>query len=187
MLLAAALLAGALPVWAKKPTDPDDLFNPLLGVDYSHWLVGPIARIASEKEIEAYLALTSDEAAARFIAGFWEKRNAGTALFHKTPQQIFDQRVSEADKRFTEGAFPGSRTDRGTIYILYGEPEKIEFQTADRRRAPPIEEWRYAKDAEPGLDGEKPDRLYRFVEVNGHTTFYRHVRLRPDLEPPPPF
>lgn len=180
VLLVAAI--AAIGVAAKKPSDPEDLFNPLLGIDYSHWLVGPIAMIASEEEIAEYLRLTGDEEAERFIAAFWDRRNAGTEFFQKTPQQIYENRILEADKRFTEAAYPGRRTDRGTIFVVFGEPESIEFESPQRVEDPTLEIWRYSKDAAEGLGGETPKRAYRFFKQEELTVFYsgqkRHPRPR---------
>ncbi|MCP4656457.1 MAG: GWxTD domain-containing protein [bacterium] len=172
---------------AKKPSDPDDLFNPLLGIDYSHWLVGPIAMIASAEEIAEYLQLTGDEEAERFIAAFWERRNAGTEFFQKTPQQIYESRLLEADKRFTEAAYPGRRTDRGTILVTFGEPETIEFESPKRVGNPTLEIWRYPKDAAEGLGGEKPKRLYRFCKQGELTVFYAGVMRAPRPRERQPF
>ncbi|MEO1366965.1 MAG: GWxTD domain-containing protein, partial [Acidobacteriota bacterium] len=102
-----SILAVAFPAQAKKPTDPDDLFNPLLGPDYSHWMVGPLVEMATEDEVEAFLLLVSDEDARTFVERFWDARNAGAEVFTKTPQQIYEARAEDADKRFTEGAYPG--------------------------------------------------------------------------------
>ena len=82
LLALVVSLVFAPPVLAKKkkdkrPKDVSELFNPLLGLDYSHWLVGPIADIATLKEIERYLALASDEEAQSFIDAFWDQRAEG--------------------------------------------------------------------------------------------------------------
>jgi GWxTD domain-containing protein len=181
LLLAIASLVLAGPAAAKKPTSPDDLFNPFLGVEYSYWLVGGIAQIASEEEIRTYLALQDDEAAKAFVESFWQKRNAGTEPFKKTPRQIFEQRAGEADRRFSERAYPGRRTDRGAIFVVHGEPEKIVFESPQTTSGYTLEVWYYPKKPELGLDQEKPKRLYKFVEIEGRTVFYRNQTKRPDL------
>ena len=175
-LLVAFAVASA---HARKPTDPDELFNPLLGPDYAHWLVGAIVEIASEQEVESYLLIGSDEEAAAFIERFWEKRNAGTKVFTKTPQQIFEERSVEADKRYSEGTFPGRRTDRGRILILYGEPDSIEFESPRKVDDPPLEVWNY-KTREKGLDDDKPKKRYRFVDLGRTTVLYTGQNLPPD-------
>lgn len=180
LLVLLAFFAAAGASWAKKPSTPEDLFNPFLGVDYSYWLVGPIAILASEAEIQAYLGLQNDEAAKTFIEEFWKKRNAGTEPFKKTPRQIFEQRAGEADRRFTERAYPGRRTDRGGIFVVYGEPEKIVFESPTTVSGYTQEVWYYPKKPDAGLDGEKPKRLYKFVEIEGRTVFFRNQTKRPD-------
>lgn len=156
----------------KKPVELEDIFNPLLGPEYSHWLVGPIYEMASADEVKTYLDLVSDEEAQAFIVTFWQERNKGTAVFQDTPQDIFEQRVEEANKRYTENAFPGERTDRGTIYILYGEPESVSYESPRKVGDRTVEVWSYGKKAEPGLDGHRPKKSFRFVEIDGSTVFF---------------
>lgn len=180
LVLLVLLLTLAAPAAAKKRPAPEDLMNPLLGLEYSHWLVGPMSEIADEDERQAYLELTSDEEAKRFITEFWEKRAEGTPVFTKTPLQVYEARAAEADKRFTEAAYPGRRTDRGTTFILYGEPETIEFRSPDRVGDPTLEVWVYGKGAEPGLGGESPRREYRFWKNGELTRFYDGSVTRPD-------
>lgn len=170
LILAMAAPAAAL----KKPVDAEEIFNPLLGVEYSHWLVGPIYHIASDGEVAEYQQLTTDAEAAAFVAAFWERKNQGTDLFKKTPQQIFDQRAETADSRYSEGTFPGRQTARGTVYVLYGEPEETEFESSEYLDGPPVETWKYSKKAPKGLDGEKPKKEYRFVEIDGSTIFFNN-------------
>jgi len=173
----AAVALQAAPAEArkkdkKKDRDPEELFNPLLGIEYAHWLVGPIYEIASEEEIAAYLDFIDDEEAESFIEEFWKKRNQGTGFFEDSPEEIFNQRAETADKRFSEGALPGRRTDRGTIFILFGEPEKIEYESPGKVGGATLEAWKYPKDAEEGLGGESPKSSYRFIEVGDHTVFF---------------
>ena len=182
-LLLALLLVPAAEAKKKKPADPEELFNPLLGVEYSHWLVGPIVEIASEAEIEEYLGLVDDQEAAAFIEAFWQRRSAGTGFFEESPQELFTQRALEADKRYTVGAFPGRRSDRGTIYILHGEPEEIDYPKPTKVGEPTLEVWKYPKDAGPGLGGEKPKHTYRFIRVGDQTYFYSAgARQRREME-----
>ena len=166
-------LAAPAPA-LKKPVDAEELFNPLLGVDYSHWLVGPIYQLASDEEVEQYLRLASDEEAARFIEAFWQRQNEGTELFKKTPQQIFEQRAEKADSRYSRGTFPGRLTDRGTIYVLFGEPDDTVFESSEYLDGVPVETWEYGKEAGKGLNGEKPKKRYRFLQLENETVFYNN-------------
>ena len=179
LLTAVLLAAPAAAAKGKKPTDPAELFNPLLSIEYSHWLVGPIADVASAGEVEAYLALASDEEAARFIDEFWTRRAEGYGFFDKKPRQVFEERAAAADKRFTEGALPGRGTDRGRVWVVYGEPAEIVFEKPIDAGVPTLEVWKYGKDAAEGLDGQRPKRVYRFVEIDGSKVLFTG-RYRPN-------
>lgn len=173
-LLAGLLLpvvVGAAPKSQKRP-ETAEIVNFLLGLDYSHWLVGPIYFIASERERNEFLALSSDDQAEAFIEAFWKRRVSGPDIFGNDALREFEQRASAADTRFREGTVLGRRTDRGTLFVLYGEPERIEYDTSTRRNEPDLEVWVYPKDAPKGLDGKKPKRRYWFAEKDGLTVLH---------------
>ncbi len=187
--LAALLLVGLSPaVDARKAKKPkaEDLTNFLLSPEYAHWLLGPISQMATPAEIEGYLALGNDEEAARFIAAFWEERDRGVVFPATRVSQEFAERVARADKFYSEGAIRGRATDRGTVYVLYGNPELIRFEALPRDATRSIEEWIYNVDAEAGLDGKQPERFYRFWKDGGVKVFYRGAmprRGRQQLQP----
>lgn len=158
--------AGAAKKKQKK-VDPAEATNFLLGLDYSHWLVGPAFFIATEEERATYLALTSDEEARDFIEEFWKRRDPDPEFFGNEVRQLFEQRAAVADKRFREGARLGRRTARGAIYVLYGEPREVIYDTSIKRNEPNLEVWVYSGDGEPGLDGEPPRARYWFAEKDG--------------------
>ncbi len=183
----ALALALALPGDArtarKKPRSIEELTNFLLGPEKSLWLVGAIGRIASDEEIDAYLRLRSDQDAEAFIEKFWARRRSGESVWPAVqPRGLFETRAREADRLYAEGTRPGRRTDRGTIHILYGPPEQVKYEVAARPGLGPIEVWVYPKQAEQGLDGERPKRTYYFVkrgEYTVETPPLQRQRLRP--------
>lgn len=156
LTLCGPSLAAGQPI----PPDPslvEDL-NPLLGPGYAQWLVGPLAEIVDEEERERFLGLTSDEEAQRFIEEFWQA--------HQDIAGIFERRALEADERFEEGHIAGRRTDRGKLFILYGEPAEIGFEEHRNIDDGDVLIWRYErKQAGVGLDGKKPAKLYRFTRI----------------------
>lgn len=185
---AAALLLGlALAATPALAVDAIDLFNPLLSPDYASWLVGPYGRMASKEEIREFGALTTDEGAREFIEAFWARRDPDPDRPGNPVREIAEERAAEADRRFTESGYPGRRTDRGATFVLYGEPEKLEHEPGDFVGDPPLEVWRYPSRAERGLDGEKPDRRYRFVQKGDLTVLYVAGlrRQRPITRPVP--
>jgi GWxTD domain-containing protein len=170
--VALLLLIGAqlaLPAAAKKPKKlkVEEATNFQLGLDYSHWLVGATALLASEDERADYLALTSDADAEEFIRTFWEARDPEPEMFGNEVRRRFDKRGTEADKRYREDAAVGRRTARGVVFVIYGEPLEVIYETSTKPAEPDLEVWVYARDAEPGLDGSQPRQRYWFAEKDG--------------------
>lgn len=162
-----------------------DLTNPFLGPDDSAWLIGPVARIARPEEIKAFLALHDDAEAAAFVERFWESRNPNPG--HANPLLArFEERAEVADKKYSEAGLLGRRTDRGTIFILYGPPGKAGFAVAARPADPPIEVWQYGTAAAVGLDGKRPDSTYSFTRRGDLTVLYVPRPGSVPLSAPPP-
>jgi hypothetical protein len=82
-----------------------------------------------------------------------------------------ERRSEEADRRFSEAGVSGRRTDRGSIFVLHGEPEAIDHEPSHRFGEPPLEHWRYPANAPVGLDGKRPARLYRRAARHTSSTF----------------
>ena len=198
-LIVLVLVSLALPAEAakrKKSKPPkrrpvEELINPLVGPVYSTWLVGAISWMADEKEIERFSRLTEAEAAATFVEEFWEKRDPDPRFEENALRELFETRFAEAEKKFREAGVAGSRSDRGTIYVLYGKPTQEEFTIAEEAGDPPIEEWFYDEETEVGLDGRQPQKRYRFSKVGNATVFHRRAvtthrsRVLRDLRRPP--
>ncbi len=173
--VAASLLAGGPAAGGQRRAEHsrDELINVFVSPRYAQWLVGPVARLASTEEIESFLAIVDDDEAERFIDEFWAQRPPVPGVPGLTSRQQFEQRAEEADRMFTEAAFPGRRSDRGTIHVLYGPPDDIEYKEARRARDGLVEVWYYHSDHSPGLDGETPARSYHFVKDADLTRFAR--------------
>jgi GWxTD domain-containing protein len=170
ILLIAA--SGAPAPAAQKVHTAEELFQPFLEGELSQWMVGPIGRLASEEEIDAYLRLKTADEAKQFIDAFWAKRDPDPAKGGNAVRELYETRAAEADKKFSEAAVAGRRTDRGTIHILYGAPESIDYEEFRDVSGPDVELWRYSKKAEPGLDGKRPVKEYRFAKLDDLTRFY---------------
>jgi GWxTD domain-containing protein len=185
-LAVALVIGGGVVSGARRAHAADaDLLNVLLGPEHAGWLIGPISKLASEEEIREYSRLTSDAAAAAFVEDFWERRDPDPARPGNPAREAFEARAVEADRRFSEAGVSGRRTDRGTIFVLYGEPTQVDHEPSPLYGEPPLELWRYARDAAAGLDGERPSDLYRFVKRKDLTVFYlpgrpgRYTNRRP--------
>jgi GWxTD domain-containing protein len=175
-LLLALLAAGC--GGGGAPRSAVDLTNPFLGPDWSAWLVGPISRLATPEEIQTFLALKDDGAAATFAESFWSKR--GKALL-----EAFEERSAVADRLYSEAGYNGRRTDRGTVYVLYGRPEKVGFAVSPRPGDSPIEVWTYGANAPSGLDGKRPNSTYSFMKRGDLTVTYGpRAQILPSQETP---
>lgn len=171
IVFVAAAACGSAPA-SRVSSGPESLTNGLLGPAYSQWLVGAIARMATRAEIDAYLALSDDFAAADAIEAFWRARDDDPEAPGNALRARYEDRAAEADRQFSEAAYLGRRTARGLVFTLYGPPTEIKYEVAPQG-GPGIEVWTYGPEVGPGLDGSKAPAFYRFRRVGEITTFYR--------------
>jgi GWxTD domain-containing protein len=171
-VLVAALLLGACGGATSSHTAAAALNNTYLSPALSQWLIGAVAHLATPEEIRGYLALREDAAATAFIESFWAARDPDPSREGNPLRQLFELREREADRRFSEAGYLGRRTDRGKIFVLYGEPKKIDFEINPHQGAPPVERWEYAADKTIGLDHHRPVPVYRFVKHDDLTVLY---------------
>ncbi|MES1210809.1 MAG: GWxTD domain-containing protein, partial [Acidobacteriota bacterium] len=156
------------------------LTNPFLGPAYTSWLVGAVARLAAPEEIDAYLAVQTDEQAAGLVEAFWAKRDSNADRPGNPLREAFEDRAAQADKAFSESGIQGRRTDRGAIFILYGKPSKVDYEVPPIPGASPLEVWLYEKTAPSGLDGRHPSGAYRFIRRGDLSVLYVPGQQRPD-------
>jgi GWxTD domain-containing protein len=109
-------------------------------------LFEPLVYIAEQGELTVYHGLTV-EGKQRFLRTFWRRRDPTPGTPANEAQDGFYRRIAEANRRFREGGaadVPGWRTDRGRVFIRYGEAD-------DARREPqggddlPWEAWKYTR------------------------------------------
>lgn len=163
-----------------------ELTNPFLGPDYTAWLIGPVARIATPQEIQEFLALQDDTRAAAFVQAFWDRRDPSPDKPGNPIREAFDARSAEADRKYSEAGFLGRRTDRGTVYVIYGPPSKAEFEVSPIPNGPPLEVWTYDSGAPSGLDAKRPAGIYRFIKQGDQTVLYTAGRQPATLLQEPP-
>ena len=171
-LVAASLLSAPAAGAAErgKRRSADDLLNVFLSPGNAQWLVGPISHLVSDEEIDAFLEITDDRAAAEFIAEFWSRRKAIGGAPGLSARQQFEHLAEEADRQFGEATYPGRRTDRGTVFILYGPPDEVEYEPSGRERLGDVEIWLYRR-PRVGLDGKAPKNAYYFIQDGDLTRF----------------
>jgi GWxTD domain-containing protein len=157
-----------------------DLTNPFLGPEYTGWLIGPVARLATPQEVNAFLAIQGDEQARDFVEAFWAKRDPNGEKPGNPIREAFEDRAAQADKSFSESGIQGRRTDRGAIFILYGAPSKVDHEVPPMPGASALEVWIYDASVPAGLDGRRPSGSYRFIRRGDMTVLYVPGQQRPD-------
>jgi GWxTD domain-containing protein len=106
----------------------------------------PLTYLLQANERGAFENLTV-EGKRRFLTEFWRRRDPTPATPDNPLREAFYRGVRHANEAFREGGgaqIPGWRTDRGRIYLKYGEPN-------DALRRPmaqpkPYEVWVYTRD-----------------------------------------
>lgn len=107
--------------------------------------------IASKNEADQYKSLDSLNAKREFLYRFWKNRDFDTS----TPQNEFQinymKRVDYTNRTFKYMSKEGFQTDRGRIYLTYGEPDQRDYYPS-----------------EPNL---KPYEIWFYNQIEGGVTF----------------
>ncbi len=79
--------------------------------------------IMTKQENKIFRHLPDKESREEFIEDFWAKRDPDRATEENEFKEEFYRRIEFANSHFLEGP-PGWKTDRGRIYIYFGEPDR---------------------------------------------------------------
>lgn len=104
----------------------------------------PLMYIAQPSELQAYRGL-SPEGKRNFLVQFWQKRDRNPDDGINPMRELFYTRINEADRLYREAGgsrVRGWRTDRGRIFLKYGQPDDV-FRRPEEGQTPPLEVWRY--------------------------------------------
>jgi GWxTD domain-containing protein len=130
------LLLGAPFAQSAEKSDKDD----------KKWPDTVRALILPDEE-KTYKSLKEKDDRLEFQKIFWARRDPDLETPENEYQAEFDLRKAEADKRYGGLRGPGSATDCGRVFILFGEPDKIQkdpdapFLAAPGQRQP--EQWTF--------------------------------------------
>ena len=133
-----------------------------------------------------FLTLTTDAEREEFIGQFWLRRDPTPDTFENEYKEEHYRRIAYANRWFTAGV-AGWRTDRGHIFVMYGEPDQIKrpegpflipydidkdlvaqlgYHPAQSVPAYPSQKWRYNY-----IDGVGQNIELEFVDKNGTNAF----------------
>ncbi|MCB5270388.1 MAG: GWxTD domain-containing protein [Candidatus Cloacimonetes bacterium] len=77
------------------------------------------------------------------IESFWQANDPTPGTIRNENRELFNQRVLQADEKFTlHKRLQGWKSDRGRIYIKFGDPDQITTEAFPIGRAPSIS-WHY--------------------------------------------
>jgi GWxTD domain-containing protein len=165
--------AAALGVWLAVGTSvslPQSQEQKLAAKYYENWLNQDVLYIITDEERDVFSKLQSPEEKDSFIDEFWRRRAPNPNSSHNDVKEEHYRRIAYANANFATG-IPGWKTDRGRIYIMYGEPAEIEDHSGGQKytRKPwegggttnvyPFQVWRYRH-----IDGIGDDIEIEFVD-----------------------
>lgn len=112
--------------------------------------------LATPEEALRFKKLSTQEAMRDFLAKFWMDVEQGQSGRRSIPRNVYLQRIVEANQRYRSMGKEGWQTDRGRVYLLYGEPDEIErFPSSEDSK--PYEMWHYYQ-IESGVEFDFIDR-----------------------------
>jgi len=107
-----------------------------LSTEYAQWGEGPAQFLMTKEEAARWKSIKTDEEAKAFVDLFWARRDPTVGTPRNEFKEEFDARVDYADKNLaTNKKIRGSVTDRGKVFVLYGQPKKME-RAAARQQQP---------------------------------------------------
>jgi GWxTD domain-containing protein len=158
------------PLTEKERKERERAFKKEVGKAYKDWLDQDVRWIISDEELQAFKMLGTDEERDQFIEQFWLRRDPTPDTVENEFKEEHYRRIAYANEHFPSGV-PGSRTDRGRIYIAWGPPDEIESHpsggTYNREISEgggttstyPFEKWRYRY-----LEGVGEQVILEFVD-----------------------
>jgi GWxTD domain-containing protein len=98
--------------------------------------------VAKDSEIKGYEKLKTESAKKEFLTNFWNNRDEDpmTGANHYLSDYI--KRIAESNTRFGALSREGWKTDRGRIFIVYGNPSEIN-RYPNESETRPYEIWMY--------------------------------------------
>ena len=102
--------------------------------------------LATKTEVDKYERLTNVEGKREFTFEFWKVKEEtfGTAQGNNEFYRTYIQRIDLCNQRYSTMGKQGWKTDRGRVYLLYGEPTEIE-RYPNQLESRPYEIWQYTE------------------------------------------
>lgn len=118
--------------------------------------------IATDQEIKQYKNIDNVEGKREFLFTFWHKRDKNPLTPENEFEKEYMERVKLSNERFANMGRKGMKTDRGRVYIEYGEPDEIDRYPNEQDKKP-YEIWQYHQ-IEGGV-------IFIFGDVTGFSNY----------------
>lgn len=138
--------------WTVSPQSPRDLTQALEEMVY----------IANEDSVYYYLKRSYEEKK-QFFESFWKSMDPNPETEKNELMDEYYRRVNFANQNYTTLSYPGWKTDRGRIFIKFGEPDDIERHPFEMGNFP-YEIWRYYS----------LKKIFLFIDRTGFGDYYLH-------------
>jgi GWxTD domain-containing protein len=120
--------------------------------------------LATKSEIDKYERLTNIDGKREFMFEFWKAKDEyyGSTQNQNDFYRTYLQRIDLCNQRYSTMGKQGWKTDRGRVYLLYGEPTEIE-RFPNQLETRPYETWQYT-DIEGGV-------YFVFADLTGFSDY----------------
>ena len=120
--------------------------------------------LATKSEIDKYERITNIDGKREFMFEFWKTKDEyyGSTQNQNDFYRTYLQRIDLCNQRYATMGKQGWKTDRGRVYLLYGEPTEIE-RFPNQLETRPYETWQYT-DIEGGV-------YFVFADLTGFSDY----------------
>jgi GWxTD domain-containing protein len=98
--------------------------------------------LANKDEVSDFTKLKGLDAKRNFMSNFWKNRDDDPGTPQNPAKERFVRSVSHVNTQFRTGQKEGWKTDRGRVWIQYGQPDEIE-RHPNEGESKPYEIWYY--------------------------------------------
>ena len=98
--------------------------------------------IATVSEMDKYKALATEDAKREFTFNFWKARDENPSDDRNETYVNYLKRINDSNAKYSALGKKGWRTDRGRVFIIYGEASEIE-RHPNETDSRPYEIWKY--------------------------------------------
>ncbi len=111
----------------------------------------PLVYLTTADSLRAFSRDLSLSAKRQFLTRFWQARDPSPGTPRNESRVQFYNLIATANRQYQEGGgskIPGWKTDRGRVFVKYGEPLDRLDRRSSTGSAPPYEVWRYQRGKE---------------------------------------